>query len=72
VEKGFLGGDHGYDPQHPEMHGIFIAGGPSFRRGVTLPATENVHVYALLCALLGVTPAQNDGDDRLVRAALAR
>jgi hypothetical protein len=54
------------------MHGIFIAGGPSFRRGVTLPATENVHVYALLCALLGVTPAQNDGDDRLVRAALAR
>jgi predicted AlkP superfamily pyrophosphatase or phosphodiesterase len=72
VEKGFLGGDHGYDPQHPEMHGIFIAGGPSFRRGVTLPATENIHVYALLCALLGVTPAQNDGDDRLVQAALVR
>jgi hypothetical protein len=38
---------------------------------VTLPATENVHIYALLCALLGVAPAQNDGDDRLVRAALA-
>jgi hypothetical protein len=54
------------------MHGIFIAGGPSFRRGVTLPATENIHVYALLCALLGVTPAPNDGDDRLVRAALTR
>ena len=72
VEKGFLAGDHGYDPQHPEMHGIFIAHGPSLRRGVTVPPTENVHVYALLCALLGVTPAQNDGDDRLVRAALAR
>ncbi|MFZ9745503.1 MAG: ectonucleotide pyrophosphatase/phosphodiesterase [Opitutaceae bacterium] len=72
VEKGFLGGDHGYDPQHPEMQGIFIAHGPSFRRGVTLPATENVHVYALLCALLGVTPAVHDGDDRLVQAALAR
>lgn len=72
VEKGFLGGDHGYDPEHPEMHGVFIAHGPSFQRGVTLPATENVHVYALLCALLGVTPAPNDGDDRLVRAALAR
>lgn len=72
VEKGFLGGDHGYDPQYPEMHGIFIAHGPSFRRGVTLPATENVHVYALLCALLGVKPAVHDGDDRLVQAALAR
>jgi len=54
------------------MHGIFIAHGPSLRRGVTVPPTENVHVYALLCALLGVTPAQNDGDDRLVRAALTR
>ncbi len=72
VEKGFLAGDHGYDPQHPEMHGIFIAHGPSFRRGVTLPATENVHVYALLCALLGVKPAVHDGDDRLVQTALAR
>ena len=72
VEKGFLGGDHGYDPQHPEMQGIFIAQGPSFRRGATLPATENVHVYALLCALLGVAPAPHDGDDRLVQAALAR
>jgi len=72
VEKGFLAGDHGYDPAHPEMHGIFIAHGPSFHRGVTLPATENVHVYALLCALLGVRPAPNDGDDRLVRGALTR
>ena len=72
VEKGFLAGDHGYDPDHPEMRGIFIAHGPSLRRGVTVPETENVHVYALLCALLGVTPAVHDGDDRLVQAALVR
>lgn len=71
-EKGFLAGDHGYDPNHPEMRGIFLAQGPSLRRGVTLPETENVHVYALLCALLGITPAPHDGDDRLVQAALAR
>lgn len=72
VEKGFLAGDHGYDPDHPEMRGIFIAHGPSFRRGVTVPETESIHVYALLCALLGVKPAVHDGDDRLVQAALAR
>jgi len=72
VERGFLAGDHGYDPDHPEMRGIFIAHGPSLRRGVTLPETESIHVYALLCALLGVTPAPNDGDNRLVQAALMR
>jgi hypothetical protein len=31
---------------------------------------ENVHIYNLLCAALGLTPAPNDGDDRLVRTML--
>jgi hypothetical protein len=31
---------------------------------------ESVHVYNLLCAALGLTPAPNDGDDRLVRSVL--
>ena len=67
---GYLAGDHGYDPQLPDMHGFFLAHGPAFRRGVALPAVENVHVYNLLCAVLGIVPAANDGDDRLVRGAL--
>jgi predicted AlkP superfamily pyrophosphatase or phosphodiesterase len=65
-----LRGDHGYDPALATMHGIFIAWGPSFKRGVTLPDVENIHVYNFLCAALGLKPAPNDGDDRLVRAAL--
>ncbi len=69
-ERGFLQGDHGYDPALPSMHGILIAHGPAFRRGVVAPATENIHVYPLLCAVLGVKPAAVDGDDRLVRALL--
>lgn len=69
-EKGYLAGDHGYDPQLPNMRGILIAHGPAFRRGVELPELESVHVYALLCAVLKLTPARHDGDDRLVRAAL--
>ena len=52
------------------MHGIFIAHGPSFRRGVTLPPAENIQIYNLLCAALGLKPAPNDGDDRLVKSVL--
>ncbi len=71
-EKGYLAGDHGYDPALPAMHGFFLAHGPAFRRGVELPALESVHLYALLCAVLEIQPARHDGDDRLVRAALRR
>ena len=53
------------------MHGIFVAHGPAFRRCIEIPAVENVHVYNLLCAVLDLRPAPNDGDDRLVKAALA-
>jgi hypothetical protein len=33
---------------------------------------DNIDVYNLLCAALGLKPALNDGDDWLVREALAR
>jgi predicted AlkP superfamily pyrophosphatase or phosphodiesterase len=66
----FNHGDHGYDPAFRSMHGIFIANGPSFRRGAEIPETDNIHLYNLLCAVLGLKPAPNDGDDRLVKAAL--
>jgi hypothetical protein len=62
--------DHGYDPAFRSMHGVFIAQGPAFKSGVVLEPFENVHIYNLLCAAAGLTPAPNDGDDRLVKAAL--
>ena len=63
-------GDHGFDPALDSMHGILIASGPSFKSGVVVEPVENVHIYNLLCAALGLKPAANDGDDRLVRAFL--
>jgi predicted AlkP superfamily pyrophosphatase or phosphodiesterase len=69
---GYLPGDHGYDPAYRSMHGIFIAHGPAFRTGITLPSVENIHVYNLLCAILGLSPAPNSGDDRLVEATLRK
>jgi predicted AlkP superfamily pyrophosphatase or phosphodiesterase len=64
-------GEHGYDPRTAlSMRGIFVAAGPAFRRGVTVPAFENVHVYNALAAILGVTPAANDGDPAIARLLL--
>jgi predicted AlkP superfamily pyrophosphatase or phosphodiesterase len=56
------GGAHGYDPRALSMHGLFVAAGPAFRRGVSVPPFENVHIYNALAAALDVTPARNDGD----------
>jgi predicted AlkP superfamily pyrophosphatase or phosphodiesterase len=68
--KTFNKGDHGYDPSFTNMRGIFVASGPSFKAGVVIDPVENIHIYNLLCAALKLQPAPNDGDDRLVRAAL--
>lgn len=65
-------GNHGWDPRTPNMGALFIASGPAFRRGVQLAEAENLDVYNLLCAALGLAPAANDGSDTLSRAALRR
>lgn len=63
-------GQHGYDPMLMSMRGIFVAAGPAFRRGVTVPALENVHIYNALAQILGITPAKNDGDIAVARSLL--
>jgi len=63
-------GQHGYDPMLMSMRGIFVAAGPAFRRGVTVPAFENVHIYNVLAEVLRLTPARNDGDPAVARSLL--
>ncbi len=65
-------GNHGWDPATPNMGALFIAQGPSFRRGHEFAGVENVHLYNLLCTVLGLKPAPNDGDNRLTDEVLAR
>jgi predicted AlkP superfamily pyrophosphatase or phosphodiesterase len=55
-------GSHGFDPYDPLMAALFVAHGPAFRKGVVLPAFDNVDVYPLLAALVGVKPQANDGN----------
>lgn len=63
-------GEHGFDPALPSMHGVFVAAGPAFRSGLRVPAFESRHVYELLCRVLGIRPAKNDGDAGVTRAML--
>jgi predicted AlkP superfamily pyrophosphatase or phosphodiesterase len=64
------GGQHGYDPAIMSMRGIFVAAGPAFKRGVTVPAFENVHIYNALAQILRIAPAQNDGKAEVARSLL--
>lgn len=61
------GGAHGYDPKYEVMHGVFVAAGPGLKRGVRVASLPNIHVYDFLCAVLGLTPAPNDGDPAVTR-----
>lgn len=69
IRAGGIGGQHGYDNQLPSMQAIFLARGPRIVTG-RIPTFENIHVYALLCELAGVTPAPNDGSLETLRRIL--
>ncbi len=66
----FTGGTHGYDNTNPQMHGIFYAIGPNFKQGQNVGQIQNVDIYNLICRLLNVKPAQNNGDTTLIFRAL--
>jgi predicted AlkP superfamily pyrophosphatase or phosphodiesterase len=65
-------GEHGYDNDDPKMRALFVAHGPAFKRGVTVPEFDNVDVYPILTHVLGVKPQPNDGDYGVVKAMLVR
>lgn len=67
----FPAGMHGYPSREKDMWGIFLARGPRIRPGLRPAAFENVHVYALMCRLLGLEAARNDGDPAVTAGFLA-
>jgi len=54
-------GNHGYDNYHPAMNALFAARGPGFQRGRTVAPFQNQQLYHLLCHLLQLVPAANNG-----------
>lgn len=61
-------GAHGFDPAMKEMHAVFYAWGPQIKKGKTIRSFENVHVYPLVCRLLGLTYSQQiDGNPEVLK-----
>lgn len=59
-------GMHGYDRFHTDMGATFIAAGPNFKQGIDADSFENVEVYGILARILGIAPAETDGDIKRV------
>jgi predicted AlkP superfamily pyrophosphatase or phosphodiesterase len=65
-------GAHGYDNKYQSMQATFIAHGAAFKKGYTAEPFENIHVYELMCEILGLKPAPNDGDLSKVSSMLKK
>ena len=68
--KDYTGGTHGYDIRNTDVHAIFYASGPAFKKNYIHPSFQNIHIYPLLAHLLGIIPARTDGELRQVEKML--
>ncbi|MDI6400470.1 ectonucleotide pyrophosphatase/phosphodiesterase [Balneolaceae bacterium ANBcel3] len=68
--RGILAGNHGWDHREPAMRTIFMAMGPDIVSGKTIPPFELTHIYELVCELLGLEPAENDGSLEVLKGIL--
>jgi Uncharacterized proteins of the AP superfamily len=64
------GGAHGYDNSNSDMFAIFYAAGPSFRKNYKFKELNNIDIYNLICGILRITPAKNDGDPAHIKGML--
>ncbi len=55
-------GGHGYPPEYKDMHAIFYATGPDFKQNYSLSSCKNIDIYNMICYILDINPAPNDGD----------
>ena len=70
VNVQFNKGEHGFDNQNMDMKTIFRAVGPSFKAGLEVEPFESIHVYELMCQLLGIVPEPNDGHPGTLQSML--
>ncbi len=63
-------GSHGYDNQLESMRALFIGHGDAFKKGFAAEPFQNIQIYNLMCKILGLTPAKNDGEFEKVKILL--
>jgi predicted AlkP superfamily pyrophosphatase or phosphodiesterase len=51
-------GNHGYEKDLLDMHGIFVASGPAFKTGYKTGTVWNIDIYPLLCKIFNITANQ--------------
>ncbi|XP_075453445.1 ectonucleotide pyrophosphatase/phosphodiesterase family member 3 isoform X2 [Ascaphus truei] len=66
------GGNHGYDNEFKSMEAIFLGHGPGFKRGLEVEPFDNIEIYNLICDLLQIKPAPNNGTHGSLNHILAR
>ncbi|MEE6498469.1 hypothetical protein FKM82_003112 [Ascaphus truei] len=54
-------GDHGFDNKEMDMKMIFRAFGPDFKKNYIAEPFDSIHIYPLMCTLLGITPEPHNG-----------
>lgn len=69
--EGLMLGNHGYDNALAEMHPIFLAHGPAFRKNFTKEAMNSTDLYPLLCHLLSIPAMPHNGSLRRVQDLLS-
>jgi predicted AlkP superfamily pyrophosphatase or phosphodiesterase len=62
---------HGWVPDDPIMHGIFVAAGPRIREGARLRPVRAVDVYPFLTALVGLEAPDVDGDPSVLGSLIS-
>nr|XP_039260597.1 bis(5'-adenosyl)-triphosphatase enpp4-like isoform X1 [Styela clava] len=63
-------GRHGYNNSLMNMHVFFLATGPSFKEGFLSEPFELIDIYSLMCYILEIKPAPNNGSFDAVRQLL--
>ncbi|XP_078542972.1 autotaxin isoform X6 [Lissotriton helveticus] len=59
--KCYFHGDHGYDNKITSMQTVFVGYGPTFKFKNKVPPFENIELYNVMCDVLGLKPAPNNG-----------
>ena len=59
LKRDYSKGNHGFDNNHTDMHGIFIAKGPNFKERYTTGTIWNIDINPLLCKIFNIQPRSN-------------
>lgn len=63
-------GAHGYDPRSPSMRAVFMVRGPLLSPNSKIGPVSALDVYPLMAHLLGLAPADHEGDLSVFKAVL--